>query len=68
MSERILRELGEVCERHEADLHALIGQAVSEGVRTQDIAEAMGISRATLWRRYASALGHDPGHARAAPR
>jgi biotin operon repressor len=27
-------------------------KAVKEGARSQDIAQALGMSRATLWRRY----------------
>jgi AcrR family transcriptional regulator len=39
-------------ERHDADVRRLVIQAVRSGARTQDIAEAVGVSRSTLWRRY----------------
>jgi CRP-like cAMP-binding protein len=68
VSDRILGDLRNLCERHQATLHTLITQAVSEGVRTQDIAEAMGISRATLWRRYAGDLQRDDAEVRPASR
>lgn len=59
MSEPVLRELRAVCNRHDAGLRTVISKAVEAGARTQDIAEVMGISRATLWRRYGAALQRD---------
>jgi AcrR family transcriptional regulator len=52
----VLRELRALCENHEADVRRLVGQAAGSGIRSEDIAAALGISRATLWRRYREQL------------
>jgi AcrR family transcriptional regulator len=51
-----LRELRSLVERHDADLRQLVTQAARAGARTQDIADAVGVSRSTLWRRYRAEL------------
>jgi hypothetical protein len=56
VSDRILSELRRACQRHDAELRALISNAADAGIRTQDIVEASGISRAALWRRYGAEL------------
>jgi DNA invertase Pin-like site-specific DNA recombinase len=55
----VLRELSALRERHKAELHRLVVRAAREGVRSQDIADALGVSRSTLWRRYGAALRRD---------
>ena len=51
-----LGELRSLVEQHDADLRQLVTQAARAGARTQDIADAVGVSRSTLWRRYRAEL------------
>jgi AcrR family transcriptional regulator len=52
----VLRDLRFLVERHDAELRQLVSQAARAGARTQDIADAVGVSRSTLWRRYRAEL------------
>ena len=57
---RSLRALRAANVRQEAEIRRLIRQAVAAGIRSQDIAEALGISRSSLWRHYADELRPPP--------
>ncbi len=57
----ILGELKSLVERHDAELRHLVSRAVQSGARTQDIAEAVGVSRSTLWRHYRAELLRNEG-------
>lgn len=54
---RVLVQLRAAQERQDEEIRRLIAEAVRAGIRSQDIAEALGISRSTLWRHYADELG-----------
>jgi AcrR family transcriptional regulator len=54
--ERTLRRLRALRELTEADIRVLVTDAALRGASSQEIAEALDISRATLWRRYAGEL------------
>ena len=55
----ILRELGALRERQDAEVRRMVVKAVAAGARSQDIAAALGMSRSTLWRRYGDELRRD---------
>lgn len=55
----ILRELNALRRRQEAELLSLVARAVDKGARSQDIADALAVSRSTLWRRYGTVLRRD---------
>lgn len=59
MADDPLRELRAVQERGEREIRAQIRAAAAAGASSQQIAEAIGISRATLWRRYRTELRRD---------
>lgn len=59
MPSPVLREIHALRERSEHEIRRLVARAISDGARTQDIAEALGVSRSTLWRRYRGELRRD---------
>lgn len=61
MPQRALRELRQARERRDAEIRQLVAKALHRGARTQDIADALMISRSTFWRRYTDELRRDGG-------
>ncbi|HJS93806.1 MAG TPA: helix-turn-helix domain-containing protein [Solirubrobacteraceae bacterium] len=59
MPQRALRELRQARERRDAEIRQLVAKALYRGARTQDIADALQISRSTFWRRYTDELRRD---------
>ncbi|MGH2881108.1 MAG: helix-turn-helix domain-containing protein [Solirubrobacteraceae bacterium] len=59
MPQRALRELRQARARRYAEIRRLVAKALRRGARTQDIADALRISRSTLWRRYTDELRRD---------
>jgi DNA invertase Pin-like site-specific DNA recombinase len=59
MPQRALRELRQARERRDAEIRQLVAKALYRGARTQDIADALEISRSTFWRRYTEELRRD---------
>jgi len=56
---RALLQLRAARQRRDKETRGLIRQAVGEGIRSQDIADALGVSRSTLWRHYSDELRDD---------
>jgi transposase-like protein len=47
-----LTELHDLRERQDSETRRLVIEAVSAGASSSEIAQALGVSRSTLWRRY----------------
>jgi DNA invertase Pin-like site-specific DNA recombinase len=60
MSARLLRRLHALRLRRDGELRALVAKAAETGVSSQAIAEALGVSRSTLWRHYGDELQQRP--------
>jgi transposase-like protein len=52
----VLGNLGMLREEHEAELRELVSQAIAAGAPTHELARALGVSRATVWRRFRDEL------------
>ncbi len=50
--QRLLTQLRVLRERRDAEIRGLIARTARAGVRSEDIADALGVSRSTLWRHY----------------
>ncbi len=62
MPNSALEDLRDLRLRHDRELRSLIGAALEEGASSQDVARALGLSRATLWRRYGEQLRRRSDH------
>ena len=63
MPARVLSQLHALRVRRDAELRALVARAAKAGVRSESIAEALGVSRSTLWRHYGDELQQRPDRA-----
>jgi DNA invertase Pin-like site-specific DNA recombinase len=63
---RVLNQLSAMRGRHEDQIRSLVARCVEAGASSQDIADALEISRSTLWRHYGEELrrNHRTGRAR----
>jgi DNA invertase Pin-like site-specific DNA recombinase len=64
MPARFLGQLQALRLRRDSELHALVAKAAESGVSSQAIAEALAVSRSTLWRRYGDELQQRPQQTR----
>jgi len=55
----VLQNLQIVHQQHDAQLRALVRQAIEAGAPSHEIAKVLGISRATVWRRFREELRAD---------
>jgi transposase-like protein len=60
MSERFLRQLHALRTRRDVELRALVAKAAEAGGSSEAIAQALGVSRSTLWRHYGHELQQRP--------
>jgi AcrR family transcriptional regulator len=63
MPARFLRQLHALRLRRDAELCALVAKAAEAGVSSDVIAQALGVSRSTLWRHYGDELQQRPERA-----
>lgn len=56
MPARFVHELHALRMRRDRELRVLVAKAADAGVSSQAIAEALGVSRSTLWRHYGEEL------------
>lgn len=60
MDEPLLRQLRALRTRRDAEVRALIAKSAKAGASSEGIAQALGVSRSTLWRHYGQELQQRP--------
>lgn len=60
LTREVLHALRRASEEHKAETRSLVKRAKRTGAKSHDIAQALNVSRATLWRHYTEELSRKP--------